>query len=102
MSLCRVELVKALPYIDIERLYCCAACEAWSTHIRRRRPRRRRRHNFSFQSITFEGMHQFHSNFTEGYGISKYRTSLKVKAIRKMLSELWPDFGYIWDSINNP
>ena len=28
-------------------------------------------HTFGFRSITYEGMHQFHSNFTEGYGIRK-------------------------------
>ena len=62
MSLCRAELVKLLPYIDIERQYCCGACEAWSTHIHRRRRRRCRcRRTFGFQSTTFEGMHQFHS-----------------------------------------
>ena len=32
---------------------------------------------FGFRSITFEGIHQFHSNFTEVSTIIKYRSSLK-------------------------
>ena len=38
----------------------------------------------------FEGMHQFHSNFSEGSSIIKYRSSSKKGVIRKILTELWP------------
>ena len=47
-------------------------------------------HTFGFRSITFEGMHQFHSNFREMSSIIQYSTILKVKVIRKILIELWP------------
>ena len=44
-------------------------------------------------SITHEGMHQFHLNFTEELGIIKYRSS-SIRGggglIRKILTELWP------------
>ena len=36
-----------------------------------------RSNTFGFRSITFEGIHQFHSNFTEMSNIIKYRSSLK-------------------------
>ena len=53
--------------------------------------------DLGFRSITFEGMHQFHSKFTEGYSIIKYRSSLILEVIRTMLAELWSffflDFG---------
>ena len=45
-----------------------------------------------FQSITLEGMHQFHLNFTEGSSIIKYRPSSQKGVIRKLLTELWPFF----------
>ena len=32
-------------------------------------------HTVGFRSITFEGVHQFHTNFTEGSSIIKYRSS---------------------------
>ena len=38
---------------------------------------RPRCHTFGFRSLTLEGMHHFHSNFTEGSSIIKYRSSLK-------------------------
>ena len=34
-------------------------------------------HTLGFQSITLEGTHQFHSNFTEGSSIIKYKSSIK-------------------------
>ena len=41
----------------------------------RPRPRRRcRRHTFRFRSITFEGMHGFHSKSVDVYIIEKYRS----------------------------
>ena len=43
----------------------------------RRCRHRPRCHTLGFQSITLEGMHQFHSNFTEGSSIIKYKSSMK-------------------------
>ena len=43
---------------------CCFPCRCWWHHT------------LGFPSITSEGMHQFHSKFTEGYAIVKYRSSL--------------------------
>ena len=34
-------------------------------------------HTLGFQSITLEGMHQFHSNFTEGSSTIKYKSRVK-------------------------
>ena len=44
----------------------CVACKAWSTDRDLRRRWHPRCHTFGFGWITFEGIHQFHSNFTEG------------------------------------
>ena len=52
---------------------------------------------FGFRSITLDGMHQFHFNFTEGSSINKYRSSLKKGVSLKILTEFWSffdiDFG---------
>ena len=46
-------------------------------------------HNFGFRSITLEGMHQFHLNFTEGSSTIHYMSSLiRGEVIRKILTEL--------------
>ena len=50
-------------------------------------------HTFCFWSITFEGMYQFLSKFTEGLSIVKYRLSSYLEIIDKALTELWPFFG---------
>ena len=59
-----------------------------------------RRHTFDFQSITLEGMHKFHLNFTEASRIIKiqiklkkgascnYRSNLNLEVICKLLTEL--------------
>ena len=46
--------------------------------------------NCGFQSITFEGMQQVHSDLIEVLSIIKYRSSSNLEAIRKFLTELWP------------
>ena len=62
------------------------------------------RHTFGFQSITFEGIHQFHSKFTEGLSIIKYRSGLKkesklwCKDQELIQSSTTPDPGYQWES----
>ena len=48
--------------------------------------------DFGFRSVTFEGMHQFHSKFIEGYSIIKYGSSLNLEVIRTILAEFWPFF----------
>ena len=45
---------------------------------------------FGFGSIIFEWMHRFHSMFTEGKSIVKYRSGLNLEIICKTLTELWP------------
>ena len=45
--------------------------------------------NCGFRSITFEGMHQFHLNFTYGYIIMKYRSGSNLGVICKLLIELF-------------
>ena len=58
-------------------------------------------HTFGFQSITLEGIHRFHSNFTEGSSIIKYRASMKG-GNPQCLNALWPFLNYIlaklWNS----
>ena len=52
----------------------------------------------SFHSITFEGMHWFHSNFSELYMYItlKYRSSSILVIIRQILAELWPFFDLVF------
>ena len=52
---------------------------------RRRCQRPQRRHSFGFRSIIFEGMHPFHSQFTEAKNIVKYEPSSNVESICKTL-----------------
>ena len=60
-----------------------------------------------FRSITFEGMHWFHSNFTELDITVKYSSSSILVIIRQILAELWPFFDLVllvcwyWFPINN-
>ena len=76
-------------------IYFCFACEAWSTHRDHVSVRIVAHcHTLGFRSIIFEGMHQFHSNFTVGWSIIKYRPSLKVEVIHKILTFL--QNNYIW------
>ena len=44
------------------------------------------------RSITFEGIQQFLSNFTEGLSIIKYMASSNLEVNCKLLTELWPFF----------
>ena len=89
----------------------CVACVAWQTlrdHVVRRRESccpttrimlsvgRCRRHIFRFRSITFEGMHWFHSKFAEVYIIVNYRSSAILVIIRQILAELWPFFDLVF------
>ena len=66
--------------------------------------RRPRCHTFCFRSITLEGIHKFHSIFTEGSNIIKYRSCAKKGVIRKILTALWPFFtcnlAKLWFQIN--
>ena len=67
----------------------CIACVAWQTHRDHVvHPWRRwhHRHTFCFRSITFEGMHWFHSNFAEHYLTIKYKSSLILIIIRQILA----------------
>ena len=45
-----------------------------------------------FCSITFEGLHWFHSNFAELHITVKYKSSLILVIICQILAELWPFF----------
>ena len=49
-----------------------------------------------FRSITFEGMHSFHSNFAELYITVKYRSSSILVIIIQNLAELWPFFDLVF------
>ena len=42
--------------------------------------------------MTFEGIHQFHSNFTEGVSIIKYNSGSNLEVIFKFLTEFF-DLG---------
>ena len=55
-----------------------------------------RRHTFRFRSITFEGMHWFHSNSAELYITVKYRSSSILVIIHQILAELWPFFDLVF------
>ena len=57
-------------------------------------------HTFGFHSITLEGMHRFHSNFTEGSSIIKYRASMKG-GNPQCLNALWPFLNYILGKLWN-
>ena len=48
-----------------------------------------RSQTFGIRSITFQGLHQFHSKFTKGSSIIKYRSTSKREVIRNILTELW-------------
>ena len=52
--------------------------------------------DFGFGSITFAGMHWFYWKFAEGYIIVKYRSSLILVIICKILTELWPFFDLVF------
>ena len=41
---------------------------------------------FGFQSITFEGLHQFHSRFEDEFSIIKYRSSSNLEIIGKSMA----------------
>ena len=43
-----------------------------------------------FGSITFEVKQQFHSRFREGQSIIKYKSSLNLEVIHKLLTEILP------------
>ena len=49
-----------------------------------------------FWSITFDGMHRFHSNFAELYFTVKYRSSAVLVIICQILAELWPFFDLVF------
>ena len=49
-----------------------------------------------YHSITFEGMHWFHSSFAELYITVKYRSNLILVIIRQILAELWPVFDLVF------
>ena len=51
---------------------------------------------FGFRSITLEGMHQFHLNFTEGSNIIKFRSSSKRGVIRKISMNYGPFLLRFW------
>ena len=72
------------------KLHFCVSCVAWQTlrdHVVS--PCRRCRcHTYRLRSITFEGIHWFHSNFVELYITVKYRSSLILVIIRQILAEL--------------
>ena len=51
--------------------------------------------DIGFHSITFAGMHWFYWKFAEGYIIIKYRSSLILVIIRKILGKLWPFFDLV-------
>ena len=48
--------------------------------------------DIGFCSITFAGMHWFYCKFAEGLTIVKYRSSLILVIICKILAKLWPFF----------
>ena len=48
--------------------------------------------DIGFHSITFAGMHWFYWKFAEGYIIVKYRSSMILVIICKILGKLWPFF----------
>ena len=53
-------------------------------------------HTFRFRSITFEGMHWFHSKSAELYMIVKYRSSSISVIIRRILAGFWPFLDLIF------
>ena len=74
----------------------CVACVTWQTHRDHIvHPRHlRRRHTFRFRSITFEGMHWFHSKSAEVYSNAKYRSSSILVIIRQIWPGSWPFFDF--------
>ena len=75
--------------VSIVRIYC-VVYEAWTTHMDHVSVLHRRGHlwhpswdTFGLRLITFEGMHQFHSNFTEQASLNTgqvqhWRSSAKI------------------------
>ena len=49
-----------------------------------------------FRSITFEGMHWFHSDVAEIYITVKYRSNSILVIIHQILAELWPFFNLVF------
>ena len=54
--------------------------------------------DIGFRSITFAGRHWFYWKFAEGYIIVKYRWSLILVIIHKILAELCPFFDLVFSS----
>ena len=51
--------------------------------------------DIGFRSITFAGMHWLYWKFAKGYTIVKYRSSLILVIICKILCKLWPVFDLV-------
>ena len=69
-SLCYMRTTKAHTVSDSDYCFCCVTWEAWTTH---------RYHDYvdvvrGVTLLVSERIHQFHSNFTKGLIIIKYRS----------------------------
>ena len=52
-----------------------------------------------FHSVTFEGMHWFHSDIAELYSTVKCRSSSILVIIHQILAEVWPFFNFVFVSV---
>ena len=77
---------KAHTVSDSDYRFCCVTCEAWMTH---------RDYDYvdvvrGFTLLVSERIHKFHSKFTKGLSIIKYRWSLNL-----VIGNLWPSLAHL-------